>query len=935
MQEKGDELNRPEDKTSIVRRLFLYLLMIAFFLCVVIVYFQNLYYSTRENIVSNGRINAIESTNQLDKNLLSGLNVLKLAGYTLDNMIKDDYAKEDILEYLTNETVAVGDSLVSDTTGIYGYIKGDFMDGSGWVPEGDYDPKGRPWYTGAIEEKGDIVIVDPYIDLDTGSVTISIVKSLCDGESVVGIDLLMDGFQETLEEHVKGGRSCSEFLINERGKVIAHSDRTKIGIDIDDSPDPFFSDMSDWLEKNDSGFFNIRENGRDYIVYVLPLDYSWSCVSVTDATGDFRKLYVSLIITIISAIIILGIFLFLVNRMEIKNREALESNIITEKAMAANEAKSAFLSNMSHEIRTPINAVLGMNEMILRECEDEDILLYAENVRTAGNTLLGLINDVLDFSKIEAGKLTINPAEYDLSSLVNDLVNMISVRAEEKGLAVITEFDPEIPKLLYGDEIRIKQVITNILTNAVKYTEKGGVTFRIRYEKPKDDADSIVLRVSVIDTGIGIKTQDMHKLFSKFERIDEKRNRNIEGTGLGMSITKNLLILMGSELQVGSVYGQGSVFSFALKQKVIKWEPLGDYKSAFDKRMAERKKYREKLTAPDASVLVVDDNAMNLMVFKSLLKKTQIKVETASSGDEGISYSLDRKYDIIFLDHMMPKKDGIQTLHEMEAEEKSPNKDTPVICLTANAISGAKEEYIKEGFNDYLSKPVDAVKLEEMLIRYLPEEKVVIKEEAEKEEKKNDLDKIPASVRECSVIDEREGLSNSGTLESYLSLLKIFYDSIDEKADELYILYNSREIKDFTVKVHALKSSAKLIGAVILGEEAQRLEDAGKSDDTTYIDRHFASFLEDYLRFKKILSPEFGEHEGYDDRQEADMEMMRSVYSEIASAAAAMDCDTLEGIFEEMKAYRIPEAEADFYGKLKAAAGDFDYDAVTSLLTEK
>ncbi|MCR5023390.1 MAG: response regulator, partial [Lachnospiraceae bacterium] len=886
MQAQKAEQKRPEEKNSVTRRVILYLLMIAFFLCVVIVYFQNLYYSIKENIISNGRINAIESTYQIEKNLLSSFNILKLAGYTLDNMLKDDYSKEDILSYLTNETVAVSESLISDTTGIYGYIDGEYMDGSGWIPEEGYDAKDRPWYKEAMAGNGNIVIVDPYVDLDTGSVTIAIVKPLCDGESVVGIDLMMDGFQDVIEEHVNKGRSYAEFLINERGKVIAHSDKEKIGIDISKSESPFFSSIYGWLEKHDSGYFNIRNKGRSYIVYVMPLDLGWSCVSVIDATSDFQRLYISLAITLISAIIILGIFLALVNRMEIKNREAMESNLLTEQAMAANEAKSAFLSNMSHEIRTPINAVLGMNEMILRECEDEDILLYAENVRTAGNTLLGLINDVLDFSKIEAGKLTINPANYDLSSLVNDLVNMISVRAEEKGLTLVTEFDPETPKQLYGDEIRIKQVITNILTNAVKYTEKGGVTFRIRYEKLKNEEDSIILRVSIIDTGIGIKTEDMHKLFSKFERIEENRNRNIEGTGLGMSITKNLLKLMGSELQVGSVYGQGSVFSFALKQKVVKWEPLGDYRGAFDKHLSEKERYREKLTAPDAKLLVVDDNAMNLMVFKSLLKKTLIRVDTAASGDEGIAYSIDKKYDIIFLDHMMPKKDGIQTLHEMKAEENTPNKDTPVICLTANAISGAKEEYIKEGFDDYLSKPVDAVKLEEMLIQYLPDDKVVLREEEEAEEPPS-VEDVPQFIRKCPYIDEETGLNNSGTLDSYLSLVKIFYESIDEKAAELEELYFGRDADGYAIKVHALKSSARIIGAGILADEAQRQENAGKSGDFDYIDRHYKSFMDDYLSFKKDLSEGYCGDMEEADKPVADEDMMNSVFSEIRSAAEA------------------------------------------------
>ena len=397
---------------------------------------------------------------------------------------------------------------------------------------------------------------------------------------------------------------------------------------------------------------------------------------------------------------------------------------MSERALAASEAKSSFLSNMSHEIRTPINAVLGMNEMILRECEDSNILMYAENIRTSGNTLLGLINDILDFSKIEAGKMEIIVVDYDISSVINDLVNMIKTRAEDKGLTLVLDMDTKLPKLLHGDEVRIKQIITNILTNAVKYTEKGTVTFGIGFEKLPDEPDSIILDVYVKDTGIGIKKDDMRKLFSEFERIEEKRNRNVEGTGLGMNITKRLLEMMGSSLKAESIYELGSKFSFRLKQGVVKWEELGDYEAAYKASLGRHERYKETFTAPDAEVLVVDDTPMNITVFKNLLKKTKVKIDTAESGDDGLRMSYDKKYDIIFLDHMMPKKDGIQTLHELRSRPKDPNIKTPVVCLTANAISGAREQYLAEGFDDYLTKPIDPTRLEEMLVHYLPPDKV-------------------------------------------------------------------------------------------------------------------------------------------------------------------------------------------------------------------
>ncbi len=924
------------DISSHISRLIPYILMAVFFVSVVAMYYRKLYSETRENIINAGEINAIESSRQIAEVLQTSMDVLKLSGYTLDNMLTENRSRRDMLDYLTNETVAVRDSIIKNTTGIYGFIGGEYMDGSGWIPEEGYDPVSRPWYIEAKKSKGKIAIADPYIDMDTGNVMISIVRTLKDGKSVVGIDLSIEEFQKVINAHMAEGRSDEEFIVNNRGLVIAHSERKMVGTNIRNGDDPLSKAVSGQIRSSENTYLYYDFNGRDYMVYVMHLDNEWACVSVIDATEDFARLRIPLIIIIITALILMFLFSFLIKRAEQKSREAEESIEKSEQALAASEAKTAFLSSMSHEIRTPINAVLGMNEMILRECKDENILAYAENVKTAGGTLLGLINDILDFSKIEAGKMDIVPVEYDLSSVINDLVNLISARAEAKGLTLKTDFDPDTPKLLKGDEIRVKQVITNILTNAVKYTEKGGVTFRIGFEKLPEETEYVMIKVSVIDTGIGIRPEDMKKLFSEFERIEETRNRSIEGTGLGMSITKNLLEKMGSKLRVGSVYGEGSVFSFALKQQVIKWEKLGDYRHSYLESLIGRDSYRESFTAPEAVVLVVDDNEMNLEVFKNLIKKTKIKTELGESGDDGISLSLCKKYDIIFLDHMMPGKDGIETLREIKENVNNPNSEkTPFVCLTANAISGARQEYINAGFDDYLTKPIDAEKLEAMLIKYLPADKIVPTEETEPEEGKgergNEAEDIPVSVRECPYIDEDTGLRNSGSAESYLNLLKIFYESIDEKADEIGSLYNDRDLMGFAIKVHALKSSARIIGAKDLGEKAQKLEDAGKSGDSVYIGENAEEFLEEYLSFKEVLKEAFPEEEP-GERAEAYPKLMEEVYNEIRAAAEEMDCDRLDSIFEEMSSYRIPEEETEKWNACKEAADRYDYRELEEVL---
>lgn len=391
-----------------------------------------------------------------------------------------------------------------------------------------------------------------------------------------------------------------------------------------------------------------------------------------------------------------------------------------EIADSASESKSRFLANMSHEIRTPINAVLGMDEMILRESREASIRTYAADIMSAGRTLLSLINDILDFSKVEEGRMEIIPVQYDLSSLINDLANMTRDRAVRKGLKFDIEVDSHIPNFLIGDEIRIRQCALNILSNAVKYTETGHVCLKVTYRN-RDDRN-ILLDILVEDTGIGMKEEDIEKLFSPYKRIDEKRNRSIEGTGLGMSITRELLRLMGSELTVKSEYGSGTEVSFAVKQQVTSWEEIGDYSSRFKELKTDLADYHELFHAPDARILVVDDTEMNLTVIHNLLKKTRIRIDTAACGRDAIMLASTNPYDVIFIDHMMPDMDGITTLEHIREDGK--NQETPAVAFTANAVSGSREMYLDAGFTDYLSKPVDGNLLETMLKKLIPAGKI-------------------------------------------------------------------------------------------------------------------------------------------------------------------------------------------------------------------
>jgi len=397
-----------------------------------------------------------------------------------------------------------------------------------------------------------------------------------------------------------------------------------------------------------------------------------------------------------------------------------------EKQMAvmANESKDKFLANMSHEIRTPINTVIGMNEMILRENKDNTIQEYAENIQSASRMLLSLINDVLDFSKIEAGKLEVTENPYHLSSLLNDVIMGIKVRAQNKKLSLHLNIDENMPAVLKGDEIRIRQIMNNLLSNAVKYTSEGSITFSA---KGVQNDDRFMLEVSVQDTGNGIKKEDMARLFDSFQRLELNKNRYIEGTGLGLSITKQLVNQMQGSIDVQSEYGKGSCFTVCIPQEVVDSQPMGDLEKAYKNAATsqgtiEKQEEKKHLYAPNASVLVVDDNKMNLTVVKALLKRSAIQLDFAMGGEECLEFTRNKKYDLILMDHMMPEPDGVQTLHMLREEKDNENQNTTVVVLTANAIAGAAEQYLQEGFADYLAKPVVGDKLEEVLAKYLDSE---------------------------------------------------------------------------------------------------------------------------------------------------------------------------------------------------------------------
>lgn len=577
--------------------------------------------------------------------------------------------------------------------------------------------------------------------------------------------------------------------------------------------------------------------------------------------------------------------------------ELEKAKIAAEKA---NRAKTDFLTKMSHEIRTPINAVLGIDEMILRESKESETKKYALDIKSSAKSLLSIINEILDSSKIESGKMEIIPDNYNIGSVLNDLYNMIRIKAQDKGLKLIFDIDPAMPTEYFGDDVRIRQVLTNLLTNAVKYTPEGTVTMTVT---SRIEGANAILCCSVKDTGIGIKEEDISKLFSEYQRIEEERNRYIEGTGLGMTITVQLLKLMGSNLKVQSEYGKGSEFSFELKQKIVNAEPFGEFEEKIHEAEADYD-YQVSYTAPEAKILVVDDNGLNHKVFKSLLKQTQVQIYDAMSGKAGIEMLEKQAFDIVFLDHMMPELDGIETLHIMHERKLCDN--IPVIMLTANAIIGAKEGYLKEGFDDYLTKPIVPTKLEKIIKDYLPQELVkesVLKEEAVSAEPAEEL------LPQLEEFDFGYARSILRSEELLRTTLKDFYHSLDGVCQKLSVLLERLEqdetIQNYRIEVHALKSTSATVGAMLLSKVARLLEVAAIEKNPERIRTLHPILMEEVKKHKEriatILPPE------EEKLPIEDIGEITAYLEKLKTGLENEDYDTADSVCEELQRYQYEE----------------------------
>lgn len=814
----------------------LFFVFLAFFVMVLSSYFSISAIVERRLAQSSD-----EALRTVEANIKSSLSeaeaIMNNAASVTRDMLDNDASQKDILDYLskTTEWMQQGNPWGFGLYGIYGYLRDEFVDSIGLNPDAEYIPQNRPWFDAAVRSNdANSVYTEPYEDMNTKDIIISLVRKLYSASGqyygILSIDINMSWFKDYVRSMRQYGGSYG-IILNQYLVIVGHPDDKLIGRPVREICAGYKSIHDRLITRQEISSLRITDmDGTDAIISIKPMFNGWWTGVITQYNIYYQDVHQT-------AVVLSGLGIIL---MSMLGYILLKISAAKERSDEENKSKSSFLARMSHEIRTPMNAILGLSELARREYGTARALEYIIGIKNSGENLLVIINDILDFSKIESGSLVINTAPYEITSLLNDALTITRVKLEEKPLKLVADIPAGIPSVLLGDAGRIRQVLLNLLSNAVKYTSEGLIKFSASWELAGEDA--IRLSFAVEDSGNGIKPEDMPKLFTEFMRIDEKRHSNIEGTGLGLTIARNLCRAMGGDILVKSEYGKGSTFTASLTQGVSQWTPAGEIASP----AAERADVTQSAAfiAPEAHVLIVDDNSSNLLVAEGLLTPYQLRVSTCMNGREAVELVKAGPFDLVLMDHMMPVMDGMEATAAIRALGDD-FKLLPVVALTANAVSGMKEIFLKNGFSDFLSKPIDIQKLDAILKKWIPAEKRI-------DTRADDADLSQAaapagekSLPEIADLDIAAGIARvGGSPERYMKLLGMFRQDAQAALPMLNKAPEEAALKSFTTQVHALKNVLANIGAQKLAQEAFELEKAGRSGDLASIHSGLASFYE-------------------------------------------------------------------------------------------
>ena len=700
------ELFKTMGARSVLVSMLMFLLTVAV-TCVVAFQF---YRTTKDNIHLQGRVNAVQSAKELDGYILVRKNTVILAGHVVDEMIREGRSNDEILDYLTAESLSIKKSIDKDYTGLYGWINGEYLDGDGWVPEPDYVPTERPWYLETIADDGDITFVTPYIDAQTGAVLTTVSEKLSDGVSVIALDVTLSRVQEITEENARQTPGCLGIVLDETGLVIAHSDRAELGKNYLEETDTLGAALAEKLRSGDSGAFELSCQGQKYMVISEKIGDDWQSVSLINIRVFYRPLMIVMSLLILFTILEAIVFLTIIYNQSVKNLAVASA----EAAENASRAKSRFLSRMSHEIRTPINAIIGLDSIALR---DESISPHTRDelnkIGTSARHLLSIVNDILDMSRIESGRMELKEEIFSFRDFLEQICIIVDGQCEDKGLRFVCSREEGLEEYYVGDSLKLKQVLINVLGNSVKFTDAPG-TITLNAAQTACNDERATLRFEMTDTGIGMDKEFIPKLFEAFSQEDTGNTTRYGGSGLGMAITRSFVEMMGGTIRVESEKGFGSSFTVTVT--------VGRAKEN-EKAATAGKDAKSAEVLPDRlHLLIVEDQEMNAEVLADLLELENISSEWAENGKRGVEMFAESekgRFDAILMDMRMPVMDGLTATREIRKLDRPDASTIPIIALSANAFEEDVRQCLEAGMNAHLSKPVDLDRLKETLGRLL------------------------------------------------------------------------------------------------------------------------------------------------------------------------------------------------------------------------